>query len=103
MLSNQSERKVQSLLSAMEEEMVESIRPQLIEIKDTFQQAYDTEGKEEQGRHSQCRSVPHLRMVFLSQFGVGGKRTCISLVLLWLCFLSEKLLCGCCLLTTPHN
>ena len=53
MLSNQSERKVQSLLSAMEEEMVESIRPQLIEIKDTFQQAYDTEGKEEQGRHSQ--------------------------------------------------
>ena len=58
MLSNQSERKVQSLLSAMEEEMVESIRPQLIEIKDTFQQAYDTEGKEEQGRHSQCCSVP---------------------------------------------
>ena len=50
MLSNQSERKVQSLLAAMEEERVESIRPQLVEIKDTFQRACDMEGKDQAGR-----------------------------------------------------
>lgn len=43
MLSNRSERKVQSLLSAMEEDMLENIRPQLVEIKDTFQQAFEKE------------------------------------------------------------
>ena len=52
MLSNQSERKVQSLLSAMEEAMVESIRPQLVEIKDTFQQACDDVDKEQEGGFS---------------------------------------------------
>jgi flagellar biosynthesis/type III secretory pathway protein FliH len=51
MLSNRSERKVQALLSAMEEDMLEKIRPQLMEIKETFQQACDTE-KEQGGEHT---------------------------------------------------
>lgn len=49
MLSNQSERKVQSLLSAMAESDVEAVRSQLVEIKDTFQQATQEEDKDAGG------------------------------------------------------
>ncbi|KAK7481982.1 hypothetical protein BaRGS_00026785 [Batillaria attramentaria] len=48
MLSNRSERKVQSLLSAMAESDLEAIRPHLVEIKDTFQQAMQGEDDKEQ-------------------------------------------------------
>ncbi|XP_076446063.1 uncharacterized protein LOC143283702 isoform X2 [Babylonia areolata] len=47
MLSNQSERKVQSLLSAMEEETLETIRLQLLDIKEIFQKACEEEAREQ--------------------------------------------------------
>ncbi|KAK7096996.1 protein FAM114A2-like [Littorina saxatilis] len=57
MLSNRSERKVQSLLSAMEEDMLENIRPQLVEIKDTFQQAFEKEEAGEESEHDFSKLV----------------------------------------------
>lgn len=54
MLSNQSERKVQSLLSALSESSIEEVRPQLVEIKDIFQQAGQEEEKEQEGMFALC-------------------------------------------------
>ena len=50
MLSNRSERKVQSLLSAMDEETLEGMRGQLMEIKDVFQQTCQSDTPDQAGR-----------------------------------------------------
>lgn len=57
MLSNRSERKVQALLSAMEDDLLETIRPQLMEIKDTFQQACGSEKEQEDTEHEFSKLV----------------------------------------------
>lgn len=49
MLSNQSERKVQSLLSHMADDDLELVRPHLVEIKDVFQQLGEVQEKETAG------------------------------------------------------